>query len=131
MLNVKYPRFKKEKPSPRSPNLASDDERFPLRPEEIRLCEWRMILQLAQEAFKRTTLSGVQLMNSASGSIGSIWLQKILKAARIGTAMITPTIPHIQPQNVSERRTRTGLSVSERPITIGEMKFPSSVARTR
>ena len=90
-----------------------------------------MISHLAQEAFKRAAPSDVQLMNSASGSIGSIWLQKILKAARIGTARITPTMPHIQPQKVSERRTRTGLSVSERPITIGVMKFPSRVARTR
>src|SRR5438477_3136500 len=72
-----------------------------------------------------------QLTNSASGSIGSRCVQKILKAARMGTARMTPTMPHIQPQKVSERRTRTGLRVSDRPITKGVMKFPSRVANNR
>ena len=56
---------------------------------------------------------------------------KILNAARIGTARMTPTIPHIQPQKVSESSTSTGLSVSERPITKGVMKFPSKEARMK
>src|SRR5438552_9146796 len=57
-----------------------------------------------------------QLRNSASGSIGLMCAQKILKAAKIGTAKIMPTIPHIQPQKVSERRMMTGFKVRERPI---------------
>src|SRR5437762_13902955 len=63
-----------------------------------------------------------QLRNSASGSIGLMCAQKILKAARIGTAKMMPTIPHIQPQNVSESRMMTGFKVRERPITHGVMK---------
>ena len=44
-----------------------------------------------------------QLKNSASGSIGSMCAQKILKAARMGTARMTPAIPHIHPQNTSDK----------------------------
>ena len=54
--------------------------------------------------------------------------QKILKAAKIGTARMMPTIPHIQPQKVSESRMMTGFKVRERPITHGVMKLPSNHA---
>jgi hypothetical protein len=44
-------------------------------------------------------------MNSAIGAIGSMWSQKILNVARIGTARIIPEMPHIQPQNARAIRT--------------------------
>ena len=70
-------------------------------------------------------------MKSAIGSIGLIWAQKILKAARIGTANITPGMPQSQRQKVNESRTRAGFSVSDRPIIQGVMKFPSKTAKAR
>lgn len=56
---------------------------------------------------------------------------KILKAAKIGTARMMPTIPHIQPQKVSDRRMMTGFKVRERPITHGVMKLPSITPKVR
>ena len=58
-------------------------------------------------------------------------VQKILKAAKMGTARIMPTIPHIQPQKVSENRMMTGFKVRERPITHGVMRLPSKVPKAR
>jgi hypothetical protein len=55
--------------------------------------------------------------------------QKILKAVRIGTAKMMPTIPHIQPQKVSESKMMTGFKVRARPITHGVMKLPSNVPK--
>ena len=57
--------------------------------------------------------------------------QKILKAARIGTAKMMPTIPHIQPQKVSESKIMTGFKVRERPIIQGVIKLPSNVPKAR
>jgi hypothetical protein len=57
--------------------------------------------------------------------------QKILKAAKIGTARMMPTIPHIQPQKVSESRIITGFKVRERPMTHGVMKLPSNTPNPR
>src|SRR5438876_463732 len=57
--------------------------------------------------------------------------KKVVYVTRIGTAKITPTIPHIQPQNVSEIRMITGFKVRDRPITHGVMKFPSSAPQAR
>ena len=63
--------------------------------------------------------------------MGLMCAQKILKAARIGTAKMMPTTPHIQPQKVSESRMITGFKVRERPMTHGVMKLPSSVPKAR
>src|SRR4029434_10601549 len=57
--------------------------------------------------------------------------QKILKAAKIGTAKLMPTITHIQPQKVSESRMITGFRVRERPIIHGVMKLPSNTPNER
>jgi hypothetical protein len=58
-----------------------------------------------------------------------MWAQRILKAARIGTAKMMPTIPHIQPQKVSEIRMITGFKVRERPIIHGVIKLPCNVPK--
>src|SRR5436305_12688130 len=79
----------------------------------------------------RVKRRGLQLRNSGSASIGLIWTQKILKAARIGTARITPAISHIQPQKVSERRIITGFKLRERTITQGVTKLPSRMPKKR
>ena len=70
-------------------------------------------------------------MNSPTDAIGSMWSQKILNVATIGTAKIIPEIPHIQPQKASATRITTGFKVSDLPRTKGVMKFPSRIARSR
>jgi hypothetical protein len=57
--------------------------------------------------------------NSPTGLSTSMLSQKILNATRSGTASSPPATPHIHPQNITERKIKTGLSVSRRPMTKG------------
>src|SRR5207248_3441839 len=102
------------------------------RPARFCQCpQKRLCVRREGRLASRVKRLALQLRNSASGSIGLIWTQKILKAARIGTARITPAIPHIQPQKMSERRIITGFKLRERPITQGVTKLPSRMPNKR
>ena len=58
------------------------------------------------------------------GASGSMWSQKILNMASMGTARRAPGNPQSQPQKLSPKKMTTGLSVSRRPIIKGLTKVP-------
>src|SRR6185437_7758025 len=61
--------------------------------------------------------------NSPMGASASVWSQKILVAARSGTAMNAPGTPQMKNQTASPTKMATGLSVSRRPNSGGLTKF--------
>ena len=62
-------------------------------------------------------------MNSPTGAIGSMWSQKILRVASIGTARNAPATPQIQKKNVSPTKIATGFNVKRWPRSRGVAMF--------